>query len=240
MAVVTVNGQIGAGGNEVGLRVARLLDADYVDRLILSESAKRIGSTVQVLEMKEQRSMPLRDRLASFLQSVLERSAISGVGGEPYFAPGMEYLPAYEYTELAQEEPLTSAQRLNNDRFMEVTSAVIRDLASGGNVVLIGRGSNMILHGEPKVFHVGLVAPLDMRITVIQKREHLSYRDAEKYVNEVERARQSYYRKFFKAQQPDDPSSFDLILNMVHVGHEAASEIVAQGARSMNLATVDA
>ena len=159
MAVVTVNGQIGAGGNEVGLRVARLLDADYVDRLILSESAKRIGSTVQVLEMKEQRSMPLRDRLASFLQSVLERSAISGVGGEPYFAPGMEYLPAYEYTELAQEEPLTSAQRLNNDRFMDVTSAVIRDLASGGNVVLIGRGSNMILHGEPKVFHVGLVAP---------------------------------------------------------------------------------
>ena len=40
MAVVTFHGQVGAGSNEVGLATARLLDADYVDRLILAEARK--------------------------------------------------------------------------------------------------------------------------------------------------------------------------------------------------------
>ena len=33
MAAVTLNGPMGAGGREVGLEVALLLDYDYVDRL---------------------------------------------------------------------------------------------------------------------------------------------------------------------------------------------------------------
>ncbi|MCE2462410.1 MAG: cytidylate kinase family protein, partial [Dehalococcoidia bacterium] len=150
MAVVTFNGPIGAGGNEIGVLVAGLLNADYVDRLILAQAAKRIGSTVEVLEIKEQRKLALRDRLAYFLQTMLERSAMSGAGGEPYFSPGMEYLPSEEYTDLA-DEPLTAAQRLNDEHFIEVTRAVIKDLADGGNVVIIGRGSNVILKDVPGV-----------------------------------------------------------------------------------------
>ena len=231
MAVVTFNGQIGAGGNEVGLLAAQLLNADYVDRLILAEAAKRIGSTVEVLAIKEQRKIPLRDRLAYFLQTMLERSAISGAGGEPYFYPGMEYLPSEEYTDLAQE-PLTAAQRLNDQHFIEVTGAVIKDLVGAGNVVIIGRGSNLILKNMPGVLHVGLITPLEMRTRTIVEREHLIRKDAEKYITDIEKARVIYFRKFFKVH-PDDPSLYHMVLNMEITSVKAAAEIVAHATKSI-------
>jgi len=231
MAVVTFNGPIGAGGTEVGVLTARLLNADYVDRLILAEAAKRIQSTVEVLEIKEQRKVPLRDRLAYFLQTMLERSAMSGAGGEPYFSPGIEYLPAEEYTDLAQE-PLTAAQRLNDQHFIEGTSSVIKDLAKAGNVVIIGRGSNMMLKDMAGVLHVGLITPLELRIRTIIEREHLSWRDAGKYITDMEKARVIYFRKFFRVH-PEDPSLYHMVLNMGTMSVKTAAEIAARAAEEL-------
>ena len=236
MPVITINGPIGSRGQEVGIQTAKLLGADYVDRLILAEAAKRIGSTVEVLDIKAHRKVQLKDRIAYLFQTMLERSAMSGAGGEPYFTPGMEYLPSEEYTDLAQE-PLTAAQRLNDEHFIEVTSAVIKDTAKTENVVIIGRGSNMILKDEPGILHVGDTAPMELRIQTIMDREHLERADAEKYANDTESARVIYFRKFFKVH-PDDPSLYHMVLNMGTLEVDAAAEIVAHAAKSIGAAAV--
>ena len=232
MSVVTFNGHVGAGGNEVGVLAARTLGADYVDRLVLAEAAKRMGSTVEALSIREQRKIALRDRVAYFLQTMLERSAMSGAAGEPYFSPGMEYLPSEEYTDLAQE-PLTVAQKLKDEHVLECTSTVIRELATSGNVVIIGRASNLILKDIPDVLHVGIIAPLDIRISTIKEREHLSARDAEKYVLEMEKAREAYFRKFFKVL-PHDASLYHLVLNLGLMSVEKAAEIVTHAAEKIS------
>ena len=231
MPVVTFNGPIGASGYEVGIQTARLLEVDYVDRLILAEAAKRIGSTVEVLHTKAHRRVALKDRMAYFFQTMLERSAMSGAGGEPYFTPGMEYLPSEEYTDLAQE-PVTAAQRLNDEHFIEATSAVIKDLARSGDAVIIGRGSNMILKDEPGVLHVGESAPLDVRVRTIMAREHLNESEAAKYATDTEKARVDFFRKFFKVH-PDEPSLYHLVINMGLLNVESAADLVAHAARSM-------
>ncbi len=236
MAVVTFNGQIGALGAEVGALSARLLDADYVDRLVLAEAAKRMGSTVEVLELKAQRKLALRDRLAYFFQTMLERSAMSGAGGEPYFSPGMEYLPSEEYTDLARE-PLTAAQRLDDEHFIEATSAVIRDLAGAGNVIINGRGSNLILRNMTNVLHVGLSAPMELRVKTIMEREHLNREEAERHVNDTENARLTYFKKFFKVS-PEDASLYHMVLNMGSLSVDSAAEIVAHAAEKLEPAAV--
>ena len=236
MAVVTFHGQVGAGSNEVGLATACLLDADYVDRLILAEAAKRIGSTVEVLEIKGERKLQLRDRLAYLLQTMLERSAMAGAGGVPYFSAGMEYLPSEEYTDLAQE-PLTAAQRLNDEHFIEVTSAVIKDIARAGNAVIIGRGCNMILKGTPGVLNVGLIAPIERRGKTIFEREHLDPQGVGKYIADMDEARVKYFRKFFKVH-PDDPAIYHMILNMEHLTVQQGAEIVAHAAEKVAVPAV--
>ncbi len=235
MPVVTVEGPIGAGAPEVGVIVAKLLDADYVDRAILADAARTMGTTVQVLEIKHGR-IPLRARIAQFLQTMLERSAMSSGAGEPYAFYNVDYVLGEDYTDLAQE-PLTAAQRLNDEHFIEATGSVIRDLAAGGNVVIIGRGSTMFLKDFPGVLHVGLVAPLEVRIRNIQEREHLSLEEAEEHADNMERARVAYFRKFFKVD-PNDPTLYNIVLNMAHVGADTLAEIIAHSATDLARADV--
>ena len=231
MPVITINGPIGAGGNELGMRVADMLGADYIDRLVFAEAAKRIGSTIGALAGKEQRVVRLGDRIAYFLQTMLEKSAISGAAGEPYFSPGIEVLPAEQYTALAQE-PITEAQQLSDKQFIEVTSAVIEELAQSGNAVIIGRGANMILKELPRAVHVGLWASQERCVETICQREGYAPQEAEKYFAETEKARQSFFRKFFKVH-PDNPALYHLCLSIERMKLETAAEIVVHAAKDL-------
>lgn len=231
MPAITFNGHVGAGGNEIGQMVAERMNLDYVDRVILAEAAKLVKSPVGALVAKEQRVIRFRERLARFLQTMLERSAISGASGEPYFGRGIEMLPAETYPELARD-PSSAAQALNDKAYIEATGAVIKDLARAGNVVIIGRGANMILADTPGVIHVGVVASREVRVEIIMQREHLDRAQAEAYVEEMERARVIYFRKFFKVNVYD-PALYHLMLNMGKMSVKTAAEIVIHAARDL-------
>ena len=230
MAVVTVEGPLGAGAPAVGVIAANLLEADYVDRAILADAARTMGTTVHVLEIKHGR-IPLRARIAQFLQTMLERSAMSSGAGEPYAFYNVDYVLGEEYTDLAQE-PLTAAQRLNDEHFIEATGTVIKDLAAGGDVVIIGRGSTMFLQDAPGVLHVGLIAPMETRIRTVQEREHLTEAEAEEHIYNMDRARVAYFKKFFQVD-PNDPTLYHIVLNMAHLGHQTMAEIIAHSAADL-------
>ena len=228
MPVITINGPVGGGPIEVGQMVSQLLGINYVDRMVFAEAAKLVHSPVGALIEKEQRVVRFRDRLGRFLQTMLERSAIAGVSGEPYFGRGIEMLPAETYFELAGDSS-SSAQNLNDQAFIEATTSVVQDLARAGDVVIIGRGANMILAGVPGVIHVGLVAPMEARVQTAMEREHFSREEAEKYVEELEQARLIFFRKFFKVN-PFDPSLYHMMLNMAVVQPNTAAEVIAHAA----------
>jgi cytidylate kinase len=228
MPVITINGPIGSGPIEVGQMVAQSLGINYVDRMVFAEAAKLIGSPVGALIEKEQRVIRFPERLGRFLQTMLERSAISGVSGEPYFGRGIEMLPAETYTELAGD-PSSTAQQVNDKAFLEATTSVIKDLAQAGNVVIIGRGSNIILGGTPGVIHVGLVAPLEVRADTVMRREHFTREEAKTYVEELEQARITFFRKFFKVNA-NDPDQFHMVLNLGMLQQKTAAEVIVHAA----------
>jgi len=228
MPVITINGPVGGGPIEVGQMVSQLLGINYVDRMVFAEAAKLVRSPVGVLIEKEQRVVRFRERLGRFLQTMLERSAIAGVSGEPYFGRGIEMLPAETYIELAGD-PSSSGQSLNDKAFIDATTSVVQDLARAGDVVIIGRGANMILADAPGVMHVGLVAPMEVRVRTAMDRENFSREEAQKYVEELEQARVIFFRKFFKAD-PFNPSLYHIMLNMGVVQPKTAAEIVAHAA----------
>ena len=88
MAVITIHGPLGAGAVSIGQLVAQSLEINFYDRLVFTQAARLIGSPVGAVIAKEQRVDRFRDRLGRFLQTMLERSAMSGVSGEPYFGRG--------------------------------------------------------------------------------------------------------------------------------------------------------
>lgn len=228
MPVITINGPSGSGSVTVGQAVAHQMGLSFVDRLVTVEAAKLVGKPVGVLIEKEQRVVRFRHRLGQFLQTMLERSAMSGISGEPYFGRGIDTLPPETYEELARDSAAT-AVKVDDKSFIEAMSAVVKNLHQQGNVVIIGRGANIILADTPGVLHVGLMARLPLRVQTLVEREHLEPDEAQVYVEELERAREAYFRKFFKVH-PNEPSMYHMMLNMDMIRPQIASEVIVHAA----------
>lgn len=222
MAVITINGPIGSGPIEIGQLVSQRLDLSYVDRMVFAEAAKLVGTPVKTLIDKEQRSVRFGDRLVQLLQTV-------GSGDHDY-GFGIDTLPE-TYAELANNLGST-AQKVNDKTFIEATTTVVTGLARSGNVVIIGRGANRILSDHPGVLHVGITAPTEVCIETLQRREHFDRDEAKTYVENLEKARISFFRKFFKVH-PDDVTSYHMVLNLGEMGTETAAEIIVHAASQL-------
>ena len=229
MAVVTLNGQLGGAAREVGQEVARKLGADYVDRLLLAEAGKRVGATVSALAEKEQEHLSLANRLTRLVQTAFERSAYTGSGGDPFFGPGVDALLVRPYSEGEEEQTATTGKEVDDARFFQVICDILQDLAKEGNVVLMGRGSNLVLKDFPGALHVGIVAPLDFRIETAMRRDGTDRETAEKYIADEERARISYFKRHFKAH-PDDPILYHMMVNPGTLGIESSANLIVQAA----------
>ena len=232
MPVVTINGSIGSGAVTIGQIVADQLRLDFVDRFVFTQAARLVGSPVGALIDKEQRVVRFRDRLGQFIQTMLERSAVSGVSGEPYFGRGIETLPPETYMELAGETTAT-VHKVDDQAFIDATTTVVKDLHRKGDVVIIGRGANVILGDTPGVIHVGLLAPFEARVETMMSREHFDREEARGYVEELDRARVAFFRKYFKAPDPDDPSLYHIMLNMGRIEAKTIAEIIINTTRDL-------
>lgn len=226
MPVVTITGTMASGAREVGRAVADILSIDYVDHQLLLDAARRLGVPVDVMEGRDERCASFGERLAGVLRTFLERSAaagdpLTGVGG-------LEGLLGRTYAEMAleREEP-----EISDSLFMKTMATIIRDLGERGDIVILGRASQMILRDLPGALHVLTIAPRDLRAQRLAEREGLSPEEAARRLDDSDRARASFYRKFWRVD-PEDPSLYDLTLETSRLSYEATAEVVASAARA--------
>ena len=107
------------------------------------------------------------------------------------------------------------------------TTKTILKLANVGNVVIVGRGANIITAKLKNVFHVRLVAPLEHRIKHIREYFGMSVKEAEEYTTREEAARKKYVKSYF-FKDIDDPVHYHLILNTHLLGYDGAAEVIAR------------
>ncbi len=227
MPVITINGPIGCGAVTIGQMVSEQMNLNFVDRLFFTEAARIIGTPVGTLIAKEQRVDRFRDRLGRFVQTMLERSAMSGVSGEPYFGRGIENLPPETYMDLTGDGSV--AQKLDDKTFIEAMTKVANDLHVQGNAVIIGRGANQILADAPHTLHVGLLAPMEVRVKTLIDREHFEKEEAEIHVEELERAREDFIMKFWKVH-PNEAKHYHMMLNMGKMLPQTAAKVICSAA----------
>jgi cytidylate kinase len=231
MTVITVEGRAGGGAQELGRIVARELEIDFVDRLILAEIARRVGSTVGALADQEQRVPSMVNRLSQAVQRMLHRSAVAGMGGDPYFGPGIEHLLSRPYSEM-DEPPATTAAEVDEKHFVTTTAEVIRDIAAADNVVILGRGGAAILKDQPDVLRVGVVARTEDRIRRVMDREKMDTAAAGEFIEHSDRAQHRYFERAFNSS-PLDPFLYHFMWNTSDVSIEYAAQVTIDAAREM-------
>lgn len=108
---------------------------------------------------------------------------------------------------------------------VEHTAETILRLTQLGNVILIGRGANIITGKLPGVFHVRLVAPLEDRIEHAHRFYNMTPTEARDFILREDKGRARYLKKYFEADV-NDPLHYHLIINTSLISYEAAAGLI--------------
>jgi len=106
------------------------------------------------------------------------------------------------------------------------TADTILHLAELGNVVVIGRGANIITSALDNAFHVRLIASPDARVARIRESEHLSRQAAEMFVRDTDDARRRYVKKYY-GEDIADPLLYHVVINTDRMPPSEAARLIA-------------
>ena len=225
MPVITMSGNLASGAREVGQAVAQELGIDFVDQQLMVQASQRCGVSVGTVAEHDERRGSFRERLAGLIRTVLERSAASGA--DPLTgATGLEAILSRTYADMAVEEP-----QLSDSLYLETMTILIRELAARGEVVILGRGSQMLLTDMPLALHVLCVAPRKLRANRLAERDEIGMEAAMRRTAESDRARCAFYKKFWHVEV-EDPKLYDLTIDTGRLSYEIATQLIVAGARA--------
>ena len=215
MAVVTLTGHLGSMGT-IAARVADALGYALADRELLVEASRALGwSTEEVAEFDE-RTQGRGSRLTRLLRDFIEHAPMAEADID-----GFGPLVTSSYAETAGDAMLP-----RDERYIQVLAALIGSLASGGKVVIVGRGAQALLAQEDAV-HVRVVCELSERIRRVASRDGMTEQAARARIEDSDRQRQAWHQKYF-AIDYESPYLYDLVLNSGSLSDEDAASLVVQ------------
>jgi cytidylate kinase len=110
------------------------------------------------------------------------------------------------------------------------TAETILHLAELGNVIIIGRGANVITARLDYVFHVRLVGSWERRVRHMQERNRVSPKEALALVRQQDLGRKRFLKKYFN-RDIDDLLLYHLLINTDLVSYPEAAQMIADAVR---------
>jgi len=181
--IITVEREYGCGGGEIAQLLAHDLGWKLWDHLLTEEIAQNARCPEVVVEKREERNDPLYYRLLkSFMRGSYEGS-----------------------------QNVHKVNLVDSECIMKFTKQLILQVASSGNSVIVGRGSQHFLQDRDDTLRVFLYAPREEKVRRLITRGK-SEADAEEHVDTVDRDRKEYIRKYFHMEWPNLPL-YHILLN---------------------------
>jgi cytidylate kinase len=119
------------------------------------------------------------------------------------------------------------------------TADTILHLAELGNVILIGRGANVVTARLGYALHVRLVGSVQRRIEHVRDHLHLDPHAAAEYVRKEDLGRRRYLKKYY-GQDVDDPLQYHLLINTDRVPYAEAAALIADAVMTRQGTLVEA
>ena len=226
MSVITIGGLAGGGGRKIGPLLAKDLNFDYVDRLILTNASKSINASVNAVSQIEERPKTFGERFSAKLQKILDTAAITSSNIDPYFGP---YLTSYlteEFENVNSKTFLENPHEIDEHMLFESINKTIHELSESGDIILVGRGAHILLKDNPKALRVGIISDWEDRINNIMEREKIDKKTAEEKILNRDQSRKDYFKRFFEIDNPDDPKHYHIVINASDMSNQRAIDTI--------------
>lgn len=235
MTVITFSRQLGSHGEEIATQVAQALDLRLIDAETINQAAYRAGvPRVALAELEHEGQRGLANQVLKALRTMpLLRSTESS----PPARTG-EAEPAYRgFTSVTIPftglfSPTVPPISASLEGYVRMVGLVIRGLAHEGNVLILGRGGQVLLKNHPGTLHVQTVAPFDHRTEEVMARYKLPKRDAQNRLRASDRARFDYLRRYHDADWLD-PTLYHLVLNADRLPVATATDLIIAAQRAI-------
>ena len=199
MSVITISRQFGAGGKTLGRRIADTLGYFYADEDIIERAV--VEAYVSSDGRKILESEPV-DKLKKFISKL-----------NPFGTSLMEL-------------PLGDKERyIDGFKYIELLNLIIPKIARDGNAVIVGRGGQYILHNSDDAYHLLLIAKEEDRIKFIEENYRASGTRAVQMIKRMDKRRANLF-SYFRRKDYDDPTLYDLVINMSLLSMDKAQELV--------------
>jgi cytidylate kinase len=203
--VVTISRQFGSGGAEIGRLVAEASNLQYIDSQILSEVAGQLGVDTQHVEQQDEQSS---DMVGHVLQAIRSSNPFSA-----------------NYTSLFST--LTNQENAHESAYLHITQKVILEIASKGNAVIVGRGSQFLLHNAPRTLHISIYCPLPYRIDNIMKQQQMNHEAAKQLIEKRDYEQDSYLRRYY-GSDGHQSGLYHLLINTSLFSPKLVAEFICQ------------
>jgi CMP/dCMP kinase len=211
MTTITISRHYGSGGRKVAARVRELLDHRFFDAAFMVQLASQVGlSRKEIVDFSEEdyKVKTFLERLMSFNPAEMVVSPGSGKATN------------------------RDISRFDDADSIDLVKLTVRVAHEHGNVVIVGRGAQVILRNQPDVLHVRVIAPMETRLQRLQEVEGLSLQEAREQIEARDRAVHQYLERFFGAQW-DDPYLYHLTINTGYCDLEQAAQLIVAAAQQL-------
>jgi cytidylate kinase len=141
-------------------------------------------------------------------------------------------VPAAEMEKFDERKPsLWDSFLLQKKRFLHSLEAVIYDWAKKGNVVLVGRGGQVLLKNLPGVLHVRIIAPFGVRLKRILAAEGGDEKKASRILSQSDHDSAGFLRSFFEVDW-EDQTLYDLLISTEKFSMETAVNLICEAVSS--------
>jgi cytidylate kinase len=109
--------------------------------------------------------------------------------------------------------------------YIDALHNFIYDLAIRNDLVILGRGGDVLFQDYPPALHVKIISSFDRRLERVMKQYKISSATAHKLVKEQDMHKKNYYRQVFNINWAN-LRRFDLVLNTAEIAYEDAAEMI--------------
>jgi cytidylate kinase len=197
LRAITISREYGSGGGEIATRLARRQGWQLIDHEVVVRVANELGVSEAEVEVYDEHVEGLVSRLLTNMQ-LFEPAAL-----------------------VSAPMPVVTDARVYQEALRQVVKAAV----SAGNVVIVGRGSQVLLGRRRDVLHVRIVAPLEQRISYVMRREGLDKDAARTRIQLKDRDRVRYLQEVHH-QHTADPHLYDLVVNTGIIDLESAVDLI--------------
>ena len=188
--VITINRELGSGGRSIGEKLAKSLGVPFYDKALIQQLKEKYGlSTEEIERLKGQQ----HNWWADFKRSLKLMPSYAA----PQYISGKTAMPDFLIT----------------DDIFQAETEILKGIADDGSCVIAGRSGFHIFRDHPNHLSILIQASMDYRVSRLMKKQSISAEKARKIIDEVDKGRENYVKKYTGSSRYDT-RNYQLVINV--------------------------